>query len=368
MRTRPFHQALAVTLCLVAAGSLGCRQAPIATEASESLTALNPLAAAREALARRSQHSLLESRDLFGAALEQEPDSVDALAGRSIASSLLALYDAVPPREALDSALLDAERAVSHGPEVAEAHAARGLALYLARRDFETAEPALRRAIALDPTDPNAFHWLAMALTATGKHGEAISLIEQARELSPDSLLYATKVVTLRANAGDLEGAAAALAACEEKFGQRSLWLREAGWLAARRGRFEQALALFERALEAAPNNDGIKGALGWALARSAGAAPSSVKEERERKAAELRDDLATQTGQWRSPLPRAIALVGAGKIEAALDAIQAATDEGDPGVVYLRTTPAFEALKADPRFAEIAEQVLGLATLTESG
>ncbi len=363
------RDARAPVVLLLLSGLLiaGCRQR---TESDEKATAnqattashADLIEAGHAALAQRTRAALFESLELFDAALLASPDATSALAGRSIASSLLALYDAVPPRPALERALADAEAAVRLDRGDALAEASLGLALYLGPHRYPEAQSALERAIELNPNDPSAYHWLAMLLSATGQHSEAIPNIVKARELAPSSLLYNTKVATLKAAAGDLKGAEEALAACQEALGDSALWQREAGWLAVRNGDLERARRHFEGALETAPHNDGIRAAAAFAAARSGDV--ETARAALEVLLAPLDDDAS----MVRSKVPEAIVLAGLADREGALRALDQALAVGDPGLIYIESQPAFESIRGEPDFREIVRS-LGLPeTLEQDG
>lgn len=86
-------------------------------------------------------------------------------------------------RGEFDKALADLDAAALKVPESAAVHYARARALVQLGRHAE-AEPALRRAMALDPEDPAPINTLVAVLLKLGRHEEAKPLRGQAAELA----------------------------------------------------------------------------------------------------------------------------------------------------------------------------------------
>lgn len=86
---------------------------------------------------------------IFSGAIENDPGNARALAGLADCHSFLSLYFG-EGEEALKAAEEASARALEIAPRLADAQAARGLALFL-KRDLEGAEVHLKRAIELDP-------------------------------------------------------------------------------------------------------------------------------------------------------------------------------------------------------------------------
>jgi tetratricopeptide (TPR) repeat protein len=78
-----------------------------------------------------------------------------------------------------------AQEAIRLGPELAAAHASLGFLRLLGRRDWTGAEESLRHAISLDPTYPQAHHWLADLLAWSGRFEESLAEGKRAIELDP---------------------------------------------------------------------------------------------------------------------------------------------------------------------------------------
>jgi serine/threonine protein kinase/Flp pilus assembly protein TadD len=132
---------------------------------------------------------------MFQRAIEVDPTYALAWAGIADCRSFLYLNaDHVEGNR--EAALEASERALQLDPELAAAHAARGLALSLCDRQAE-AEAAFREALRLDPRLFEAWYHFARQSFAQGKAEQAIELYEMAAEVRPDdyqSLLLVAQI------------------------------------------------------------------------------------------------------------------------------------------------------------------------------
>src|SRR6185437_11341707 len=99
--------------------------------------------------------------------------------------------------------------AVDADPELPEAHASLGFVRLHFDRDWPDAERELRTAILLKPSNQVAHRWYAYSLSAMGRHDEAYSEIEKARQISPQSPVIATAVANVLFLAGKFDDAVA---------------------------------------------------------------------------------------------------------------------------------------------------------------
>src|SRR6202008_1954129 len=100
---------------------------------------------------------------------------------------LLNWYVEPAPPEAWERAKQSALRAVEADPQLAEAHASLGFVRLHFDRDWNDAERELRKAILLNPSNQVAHRWYAYSLSAMGRHEEALTEIQKAHEISPQS-------------------------------------------------------------------------------------------------------------------------------------------------------------------------------------
>jgi serine/threonine protein kinase/tetratricopeptide (TPR) repeat protein len=150
---------------------------------------------------RRKSHEF--ARQMFEQAIALDPGY--ALAHAGIADSCAFLYqyfDASPANLARAEAA--SRRAVELAPNLAEAHASRGLVLSL-RSGFAEAEKEFQTAMRLDPKSFEAVYFYARACVAQGKPEEAAKWYERAISIRPDDFATLALLATTYAGLGRSE-------------------------------------------------------------------------------------------------------------------------------------------------------------------
>jgi serine/threonine protein kinase/Flp pilus assembly protein TadD len=124
------------------------------------------------------------ARQMFARAIVIDPNYARAFAGVADCCSFLYMYwDS--SEDNLNEAEAASHKALELDPELAEAHAARGLAFSL-RRDFVNAQKEFETAVQLDPKLYEAFYFYARTSFQRGDLSRAAELYEQASRLNPD--------------------------------------------------------------------------------------------------------------------------------------------------------------------------------------
>jgi serine/threonine protein kinase/tetratricopeptide (TPR) repeat protein len=150
---------------------------------------------------RRKSHEF--ARQMFERAIELDPGYALAHAGIADCCSFLYQYfDATPAN--LARAESASRRAVELAPELAEAHASRGLALSLSS-GFDEAEKEFKTAMRLDPKSFEAAYFYARACMAQGKSEEATKWYERAVAVRPDDFATLTLLADTYKGIGRLE-------------------------------------------------------------------------------------------------------------------------------------------------------------------
>lgn len=123
------------------------------------------------------------ARKMFRKAIDLDPQFSLAWAAYADTHSFLVMY-ADPQPAHIKDAHQASKRALELSPDLAEAHASRGLA-YLASRDFNHAEEAFRRSIDINPYLPRTYHFYARERFQKGDMKNAARLFRKAAELDP---------------------------------------------------------------------------------------------------------------------------------------------------------------------------------------
>ena len=121
---------------------------------------------------------------LFEQAVALDPDYARAHAQLAMSHAWRWLQRMNGPTEELDRAFALATRAISLDNQEVVCHMALSF-VQLCRRRFEEAEFHARKAVALNPSRPNALVLLADVLTFTGRADDAVPLVADAMRLDP---------------------------------------------------------------------------------------------------------------------------------------------------------------------------------------
>ena len=197
---------------------------------------------------------------MFTKAVESDPLFVRAWSDLAWSYAILALYHG-GGREAVAEAERASQQAVVLGPERAETHATRGLALVAADR-FEEATASFEQAIRIDPGLAKTYSYYGRALFHQGLKERAAEMFGKAAEADPEHYEYPALASQIWLECGDTErGMAAArrVVANAERHLQdypdnpRPLYLGAAALMNL--GEKDKAYEWAERALELAPTD-----------------------------------------------------------------------------------------------------------------
>ncbi len=135
------------------------------------------------------------ARQMFARAIVIDPNYARAFAGVADCCSFLYMYwDSV--EDNLNEAEAASRKALELDPELAEAHAASGLAFAL-KKNFTAAQKEFEAAIRLDPKLYEAYYFYARTSFQSGNLAKAAELYEQASKLNPDDYQAVSLLVTV---------------------------------------------------------------------------------------------------------------------------------------------------------------------------
>jgi TolB-like protein/Flp pilus assembly protein TadD len=304
----------------------------------------------RYCLNKRSTEWIRRGIEHFRQAIDLDPAYALAHAGLADAYAFLASSTGEqPPTEVFPKAEAAARKALEIDDTVAEAHTSLGFFHMLYEWEFERAAFEFRRAITLNPAYANAHDGLSFYYKATGQHERAVAACREAQAQDPLSLFA---VVSL--------GWAYYFArrytdAVEQN--RKALELDPAfvfahwntGLALAQAGDREGACAALTRAVEHSGGGLVFKAHLGYVcgLAGDADKARGLLGEldghERER---------------YVPSYYFALVHLGLGQHDRALECLGRAFDERAGFLAYLRVEPMFDPLRADPRFKELERRL----------
>ncbi len=323
----------------------------LATRATSDAAAYQAYLKGRFFWNRRTVNEIKRAAEHFEQAIELDPGFALAWAGLADAYALYSTYGVAPPKEAYPRAESAARTALKLDEHLAEAHTTLGLIHYEYDWDWTAAERAFERALELKPNYATAHHWYAGLLVSQGRFAEGLDAIRRAQELDPLSLII-------------------------------NAW---AGWFHYYARRYDRALEEVTKALEmdphfgvgylllalvhlgmgwTAPAVDAARTALrlleesGLSLQALIYVLHAAGQHDEARELQERVERLAEK--QYVSSYERALICVGRGDRDAAFARLDAAVEQRDPWLIWLRVEPQFDPLRSDPRFERLVARIVG--------
>jgi adenylate cyclase len=137
----------------------------------------------REFFHQGTRKNIKYASEMFNQAIKKDQDYALAYAGLADCHSFLRQFE--KKQENIERSLAASKRAIELDPELAEAHAARGLAVSLSMQ-YDEAEKEFERAIKLNPKLYEAYYFYARTCRLQGKIEKAALLFEKAGEVRPE--------------------------------------------------------------------------------------------------------------------------------------------------------------------------------------
>ncbi len=298
---------------------------------------------------RYTKNDQADALKAFQEAVRLDPSHAASWEGLAEVHILAAMYSLVPAQEAFAAAKKALARAAAQQGESADSLFVESMIAF-AERDWEAAERALRRAVDLRPDHVQARCWSALLLTLLGRTSEAMPHLQHAREsdpLAPYPYAMSGVALLLDGRAAEAEALFAQALAFDR---ENTLALWGSGLARTALGRFEDGLAMLERAATPSHRGGFIHGALGWALA-----AAGRIDESRA-----ILKELQARPVTAPAVVPEGWLLAALGEKDAAFQVLQRAEAERQ-GMLLLVGFPGFDPLRSDPRFEALLAS-LGLS------
>lgn len=276
-------------------------------------------------------------------ALRLDPEYAPAWAGLAETRDSQAGQGSMPMVEGYRQARMAAERALALDPNLADAHAALGLVQRNWDWDWPGAEASFGRALALEPENAKVLMRATDLNRTLGRFEESLMLGRRAVEIDPLGVW------------------------AHQSLGQTSFYV----------GRLEEAEAVFQKALELAPENPIVRTGLAWVYLAQARPqqALALATEERERfwqlymlalahqalgQKKESDAALAEMIEKDRDTAAFQIAEVYAfrGEADRAFEWLERAYAQRDPGCALVKGDPLMKNIERDPRYAAFLKKM----------
>src|SRR5437762_1902317 len=173
----------------------GAERQQLAKRPTENLKAFQYYMQGRGYINRRTREDLLMAIRYCDKAIEEDRNYTLAYAGLADTYGILGVYGYIAPIEGRRKGEEAARKALALDENLAEAHAALGLAsVQFAPFNFSLGDRELRRAIELSPSLALAHQNLGLSLVRQGRLDESLEELLKARELDPLSSIIARLV------------------------------------------------------------------------------------------------------------------------------------------------------------------------------
>jgi len=129
--------------------------------------------------------ALMKSIKFYQQAIEKDPGYAQAYAGLAESYQVLMNLSVLAPAEAYPKSEATARKAVELDSGDSQAHSALGWQMLEYDRDLADAEREFRRAIELNPSNPDAYDGLASYFAVQAQFDESVVEMRKARELDP---------------------------------------------------------------------------------------------------------------------------------------------------------------------------------------
>jgi serine/threonine protein kinase/tetratricopeptide (TPR) repeat protein len=289
----------------------------------------------------------------FREAIEREPEYALAHAALAEAYVIQVVHGAQSREEGLRIARASAARALELDPDLAEAYTVKGMIAATFDWDWDAAEEAHRRALALSPGSSVARLEFADFLCGIDRVDEALAQGLEAQRLDPLSAATTHWVAFCLLCLGDYDGA---IREFKKALGLYPHWVW--GWIKISRA-YARKGALAE-GLEAARRAEVESGGKATPLAKSWIAYAYLHCGDPERARAIYAELLEPSDGARTDPVILSEVHAAVGDVDASFAALERAYEERSANLYFLKLIPRLDPLRpsSDPRFQSLLRRM----------
>lgn len=323
-------------------------RAPTRSTGTRNLEAHQAFLKGRYHWNRPGADGIQETLDYYTQALTIDPEFADAHGALARATVTAAEYYLRDPRKAFDAAEAAAARALALDPSQSEAYTA--LAEVRRGRDWnwDGADDAFRRALTINPSNEGARRLYGMFLASRGQTAQAAVMTDIACELDPLCLVSNTSAAWVRFLTGDY---AEVIDRCRHTIDLAADFPAPHRLLASAYVQMGDAAAGVAHLLSASSTHGDPP-----TLASLAHAMAVSGDRPRAFNVLGRLEDLSHK--RYVSRYHWALGWAGLGDLDKAFKLLSCACDERDPALMLLNTDPRFAALRQDSRYAALGQRL----------
>ena len=308
-----------------------------------NLAANNMYVQGRYQIGQRTESGLSKAVEYFQKALEEDPGFALAYAGMADAQLLMSNYGVAAPAELWTKTASNAAQALLLDENSSDVHTTFAHVKAIQDWDWAASEQEFRKAISLDPRNPQAHHWYAMScLSPTGRLDEALQEIQIAQTLDPISSIISRDMAQILHFRREYDRA---LEQCDYTIEQNphfsaAYWTL--GLVQEQRGEQEESIAAMQRAVELSPPNPRVMGAL----------ARTYIMVGRKREGIDILDELIEMSRhRYISPFELSLIYFSLGRMDEGFCELDRAFQHRCFELITLTSDPRFDPVRKDERY-----------------
>ena len=300
---------------------------------------------------KRSDENLTKAIGYFERATRTDPEYALAHAGLSDSYAIISaeIFGTMAPAEAAPKAKAAALRALQLDPTLAEAETSLATVKFNYDWDWNGAAEGFARAIELNPSYATAYQRYSLYLIAMGRAQDSFSQIQKARALDPLSISINFSVGWRLYMSRKYDQAIAQLQDTLEMDPSYELPHLVVGQAYSQKSDYAHAIPELAKAVELSHGTPLMVSALAYAYGKSGN------RSEAERLLASLESKSKID---YVSPYYLAVACLGLGQHDQAINWLEKALADRSNGLVFLQVEPELDDLRSDPRFIVLQQRL----------
>jgi TolB-like protein/Flp pilus assembly protein TadD len=285
--------------------------------------------------------------DYLEQAIDIDPNYAQAHAWLSFAQWVPSIWGYSRPGESVLKARLAANKAVALDETLPIAHVSVGWIALAYDWEWQKAKQSFERARELNPNDPYAYQGLAWYLLVAGRFDEAIEMIQTALKLDPLSQEFNNNLAGIYYFSGQVERAIEQRKKTLELYPGYRVAIEDLAEDYLSMSMYPEAVATIEKGMSLAGRTQRSVTLLGRAYVLS------GRKDEAETLLQELQE-----RDTYVSPIYFAKLYASLGNTDEAFRWLEKTYQERNWGMLVLKTWPAWDSLRSDPRFDDLIQRM----------
>ena len=301
---------------------------------------------------KRTNADLKTAVSYFNQAIDKDPGYALAYSGLADAYGSLPSFGG-DPDEVVPKSNAAAEKALELDPTLAHPHAVLASNRFDYGWDFAGGEADYRKAIALDSSDATAHQWFSLDLSAIGRQQEALDEANRAYQLDPLSPIMGIAQAAAYASGRQFDKAIEVckrIIADNPTFGRAYSVIGNAYWA---EHEYPEAIREWKTGAQLEGDKNFSEVAAAFDVGYRSGGKVGALRKVIEVQLAQIKSNSG-----YVSPYGVAYNYADLGDNEHAFEWLDTAYHQHDSGLLGIRTDPALDSLRSDPRYAELVRKI----------